>query len=272
MDFSEKNAGDLGSLADAGGPCIAPLDAAAEYLRRRMDRVLPLYVLAMAPHAVVAVLLIDAIVAERRSNAETYCIFLVIATLWRWVWLARLQQNVQADLSARQRGPFWKRTASILMVRLFSNFAITWGSLAAGVPAFYGLYVGTFAAPLLLESDEPTITRVGQSLSWIQNSGKRLFRVSIAMTAITILLTAAIFLGQAALAGTVLPSLLGVDGADLNVTIDSWAWRMRLFYLIFLVIDAFWTVAGVFLYYDSQSRRLATDLRVRLQGMMEVQP
>src|ERR1700684_4609331 len=99
--------GNAASLADAGGPCIAPLDAAAEYLRGNMDKVLPLYVLAMGPHAVIVILLIDAIVGEERSAAAMYCLLLVAATVWRWIWLARLQQNVQADLQAQQRPSFW---------------------------------------------------------------------------------------------------------------------------------------------------------------------
>lgn len=259
------------SLADAGGPCTAPLDAAVEYLRSRLDRVLPIYAVAMAPHAIVMILLIDVIVAEERSAAAFYCMLLAIAMIWRWAWLAVVQRNVQIDLQAPANQRFFRRLGPILLVRLIGNTAISWGSLLAMVPAFYGMFIGSFAAPLLLESDDPIMVRLRNALSWIQHSGRRLFRVLLAMTALAILLVVASFVTQTVLAQTILPSLLGVDSADLNVTLNGWAWRLRIFYFIFLLLDLFWTVASVFLYYDSQSRRMATDLRAQLQAITEAQ-
>jgi len=51
---------------------LAPLDAAAEYLRAAVQRLLPTYVLAMLPHACICALLIDAICGERRDQAYLY--------------------------------------------------------------------------------------------------------------------------------------------------------------------------------------------------------
>ena len=87
------------------------------------------------------------------------------------------------------------------------------------------------------------------------------------MTVIAVLLLVAIVIGQTILAQTVLPNLLGIDTADLNVTLDSWAWRLGILYFVFLLLDLFWTVASVLIYYDSQSRRTATDLRTRLAAV-----
>jgi hypothetical protein len=259
----------LGEMVEAQGPCTAPLDAAVEYIRLRFDRILPVYVLAMAPHAVVTVLLIDAIIAERRSVVAQYCGYLVLVTVWRWVWLARLQYGVDEDLQERRRTPFWSRIMPILLIRLWSNFALTWGSLLAGVPAFYGLFAGSFAAPLMLNNSESVFPQLQLALSWIQHSGRRLLRVVLAMFAIAILLIVAAFVSQAILSDTILPSLLGVDTAELGVTLNSWAWRLRVIYFLFLLLDVFWTVSSVILFYDSQSRRLATDLRARLLNIAE---
>ena len=79
----------------------------------------------------------------------------------------------------------------------------------------------------------------------------------------------ATFVSQAVIVHTVLPSLLGVDTADLVITLGSWSWRLQVIYALFLLLDAYWAVACVFLYYDSQSRRMATDLRVRLSRLTE---
>jgi len=264
-----SDAASLARLIETQGPCTAPLDAAAEYIRVRIDRVLPMYTLAMAPQAVVVFWLINAIAGERRSLIPQYSLYLVLATLWRWIWLAKLQQQVQQDLRAGQRVRFWSRIGAIILVRLYANLAITWGSLLLGVPAFYGLFVGSFAAPMMLEDSSPAHLRVRQTLSWVQHSGKRLMRVLTVMSAIAVLLLIAIFASQIMLAETVLPSLLGINTTDLNVTLDSWSWRLGILYFVFLLIDLFWTVASVTLYYDTQSRRMATDLRARMVILAE---
>jgi hypothetical protein len=254
----------LAVLMEVGGSCLMPLDAAAEYWRSRADRLLPMYVLAMAPHAVFSGLLITAITAEQRSLAGEYCVYLAIATVWRF-----LQRRVQEDLRAQSQPVFWSKLPQILLLRLYGNIGINWGILLAGVPAFYGLFLGSFAAPLLLESDEPAAARLRQAMSWIHHSGKRLFRITVAMVVFTLLLLVALFVSQYILAGTILPTLLGMNTADLNLTLGGWAWRLSLCYFVFLIVDAFWSVASVLVYYDSQSRRTGTDLQARLTVLNE---
>ena len=265
MNETANNPAFSSDLLEAQGPCTTPLDMAVEYIRARIDRVLPMYVLAMARHAVITVLLIDAVTGERRRRIATYCLYLVACMVWRWIWLSRLQYGVQADLQDNAITSFWRRLPQVLLVRLFSHFAITWGGFLVGVPVFYGIFTGSFAAPLLFENDEPLRARLRRLVSWIQYSAKRLMRVVFAMTVLACIMTVAVFVSQAILTETFIPSLLGLNIVDLGVTLASWGWRLRMIYFIFLVLDAFWTVAAVFLYYDSQSRRMATDLRARLQ-------
>ncbi|HEV7301131.1 MAG TPA: hypothetical protein VGN72_17325 [Tepidisphaeraceae bacterium] len=259
--------GFIARLINVQGPCTTPLDAAIEYMRARIERIAPWYVLAMAPHAIVTVLLIDVIIAGQRSRIAPLCLWLLAATLWRWACLARLQQDVLRDLGQAGDVRLWSRLPAIICVRMASNVGITWGSIALGVPAFYGLFMGGFVAPLLLESRDPAVPRVRACMSWITHAGRRLLRVTLVMTLIILVGTIAAFVSQMVLANTVLSSLLGIDTADLNVTLGSWAWRLRVFYGLFLLFDVYWTVACVFLYYDSQSRRTATDLRVRLTDL-----
>jgi hypothetical protein len=272
MTTGLKNQTAFAELLETQGACTAPLDAAVEYIRMRIGRVLPLYVVAMLPFSIVMVLLIDAINSEQRSFAAECCVYLVAATVWRWIWLARLQQQVQEDLQARRGAGFWSRIGQILLLRLLGNGAITWGGFLAGVPAFYGLFVGSFATPLLLENTDPTFTRLKHVLSWIHHSAWRLGKIGFAITVVAALLTVAILVNQYILGQVILPTILGMDTADLNLTIQGWAWRLSVFYFVFLLIDAFWTVAAVILYYDSQSRRMATDLSIRLHNITEAPP
>jgi hypothetical protein len=269
MAMTKQSPVTLALLMKVGGSCLTPLDAAAEYWRSRADQLLPMYLLAMAPHAIFAGLLIAAITGERRSLAGQYCLYLAAATLWRWVWISRLQWQVQQDLRAQPLPGFWSRLPQIFLLRLYSSVGVNWGILLAGVPAFYGFFLGSFAAPLLLESDDPTTRRVRQALSWIHHSGKRLFRIMVVMTVVTLLLLVALFASQYILSRTLLPSLLGMDTADLDLTLNGWAWRLSLCYFVFLIVDAFWSVAAVLVYYDSQSRRTGTDLQARLTALTE---
>lgn len=255
----------LADSLETQGPCTAPLDAAVDYVVRRPERVLPVYAIAMLPFSVVVVLLIDAITGEQRSRLETYCVYLVAATVWRWIGLTLLQDRVQRDLQGRRGARFWSRICQILMLRCFANGALTWGSILAGLPAFYGLFVGSFAAPLMLDNSDPTAARLKDILSWIHHSVWRLCKMVFVVTFLAGWLMVAILMSQRILVQTVLPSLMGMDTADLAVTISSWAWFLSVLYFVFLVIDLFWSVASVFIYYESQSRRMATDLQLRLQ-------
>jgi hypothetical protein len=264
MSTTTQSSATIASLMEVGGSCLSPLDAAADYWRSKVDRLLPAYVLAMGPHAIFSGLLIAAITGERRSLANEYCAYLAVATIWRWIWISRLQHQVQQDLLARPQPIFWSRLPQILLLRLYGSISVSWGSLLAGVPAFYGLFLGSFAAPLLLESDDPTTRRLREAISWVHHSGKRLFRIVLVMTVIFLLLLVALFAGQYILSRTVLPTLIGMNTADLNLTLNGWAWRLSLCYFVFLLVDAFWSVAAVLVYYDSQSRRTGTDLQARL--------
>jgi hypothetical protein len=262
---------ELTQLLQTQGPCTAPLDSAVEYIRIRFDRVLAFYLVAMIPHAVVINNLIGAVVLQRRSWLTENCILLIGATIWRWIWLAALQFNMQSDLGVITNAGsrrFFRRLPAILQIRLLSHVTILWAGWLI-IPAFYGVLIGSFAAPLLLESDEPAWKRIRAAMSWIHHSGSRLTRISFSISALLVLLIFASFIGQLILSQTALPSLLNIDTADLSLTLASWSWRLTLLYLLLLLLDAFWTVASVMIYYDSQSRRLATDLRFRVQNLTE---
>src|SRR5580658_9113562 len=88
---------------------LSPLDEAAEYLRTSLPALLPVYLLAMVPHALASAWLIDAICAEQRDRAARCCAGLTLAMIWRWIGLAFVQRRVQRDLTLQPGGPIWRR-------------------------------------------------------------------------------------------------------------------------------------------------------------------
>ena len=252
-----------GQNLEFGGSSMAPLDTAAEYLRTHIDRVLPLYVLAMAPHAVVSTLLIEAVVAQHGGRLQRLCVELLTATLWRWAWLSKLQAMVQEDLNGNRTTGLRRKLLPILVLRLFSSVALTWGSIFV-LPGFLGLFVGSFAAPLLLETDEPAMARVGQAMSWIMHAYKRLLRVIVAISLMGLVMSVALLVTLYTVTDQLLPSLFGFQSTSLRLTLQGAAWRLGMGYAVFLMLDCFWTVLSVVLYDDSRSQRTATDLRARL--------
>jgi hypothetical protein len=259
----------LSSLLESGAAYTAPLDAAVEYLRLRIASILPVYVLAMAPHAVVIAMMIDAITAEQRSLIPRYCIYLCAATIWRWIGLTYIQQRVQRDLQLRPGRPLLRSLDSILLLRLFSNVAMSWGIFAVGIPVFYGLFFSGFATPLLLDDSAPAHGRLRSCITWIQHSARRLIRIAFATTVMTIWLLVVITVTQYFLIEFVLPHFFDIQLTEVQVTLHSWSWWLGIFYITFLILDMFWSVSIVMIYYDSQSHRLAPDLYARLAVLRE---
>ena len=128
-----------------------------------------MYLLAMAPHAFVVLRLIEVVCGEHRAMARQYCLYLVPATFWRWICLSHSTSDAGRP-ACNSAITVVAALPQILLLRLLSNVATTWGSVLAGVPAFFGLFLGGFAVPLLLESRQPMWSRVRQALSWIRFS------------------------------------------------------------------------------------------------------
>lgn len=250
------------------GSCLHPLDAAAEYLRERGPRVVPLYVVAMAPFSAAMLYVIDVVTSQFRSALPFACLLLSLATLWRWGWLAAAQRRVQEDLRGDPPLPLWGRLAKIVLAKLALSVVVLWGSLMV-LPAFYGFFVSGVAVPVLLESAGPATRQLTRALSWVHDGAGRLSRVALALSLAVLLTALATLVLQLFLVHTVLPSLLGLEVADLRLTVWSAAWLLCLGYFLFVAFDLYWAVASVMVYYDLQSRRLGSDLRLRLRLLRE---
>jgi hypothetical protein len=162
--------------------------------------------------------------------------------------------------------PLRRRLVGILLVRLYANVVLTWGGVLI-LPSFYALFAGSFAAPMLLEREGPLLGEARRVLGLVHHAAGRLTLVLIALTALGLALVVAVRTAHYAVIAVVLPSLLGMDTTGAVLTVQSVSWKLSVLYFIFVFLDFFWTVAAVFLYYDSQSRRTGSDLRARLQRL-----
>ena len=249
-----------------GTSALVPLDMAAEYLRIHPWRVLPLYVVAMGPFSAAMLLAIGVVSSQHRSAVPETCVWLTAATIWRWGWIAVVQRRVQHDLKGEPPGAVVGRLLPILLVRLVSNFAILWGGVLL-IPAFYGLFLWGLAAPMLLEDDRPAWARTKATVTWIRQATGRLTRVCLSLLGLGLLLLVSVVAVQLFVVHVLLPSFLGLESADAVLTVQSRSWFLCLCYFVFVVLDLYWIVLSVMLFYDLQARRLGTDLFVRLRRL-----
>jgi hypothetical protein len=250
------------------GARLRPLDAAVSYLRQRGLRVLPLYIMAMAPFSVAVLLLIDAITIQDRPAIAFACLLLTGATLWRWLGVAAVQRRVQHDLRGEPPLPLRKRAVSIVLAKLTLSPLVLWGSLVI-LPGIYGLFLSAVSVPVLLEAEGAATSRMLKAFGWVQDAVRRLSRVWLALVVLAGMAALAVLILHVFLLGTVLPSLLGIDAQDLRLTMQGPAWSLSVGYFLFVAFDLLWTVASVFVFYDLRSRRLGADLRLRVQALRE---
>ncbi|MEX2673743.1 MAG: hypothetical protein WD294_16705 [Phycisphaeraceae bacterium] len=257
---------EIASELGSGGAATVPLDLTLEYLRRYPERVLGIYLLAILPMTGAMLWLVDVVTAQRRSALPAVCVLLVAATVWRWVGQAMIQRRIQADLRREAPPQLRGSILPIIVVRALANFMITWGSLLI-IPALLGFWLAGFAAPMMLEEHGRSTRKFARTWQWMQHGLTRLARTTSILLLLLLLVCLAVLGMHTLFLGTVLPSLLGIDVTELQLTVSGAGWWLAIGYFVFLAFDLFWTVASVMVFYDLRSSRLGTDLRARLQEL-----
>ncbi len=242
---------------------LGPLDAAADYLRLRLVPLTLGYLLAMLPYSLGMLVMIDAVSAQHRTGVTLAAGLLTGASFIRWLGQARLQSWMIRDLGGVVHTPLRRCWMGILLSRLVANLLITIGSLLI-FPAYFGLYAGALAAPLGLRQRVPGRLNLFLCLRQLALNFDRLSRVLLVINLLALLLLASAALLQGLLLYTLLPSLLGLEVSDLMITLGGWPWLITAGYLLFLVLDLYWTVLGVILAESLQQRREGADLAARL--------
>lgn len=261
---------------------LSPIDRAVEYLRLRIRRFLPVYLLAVLPQSMVVLVAIDAVASHHRSVFDVVALMLVGTTIWRWIGTAMVQHRIQSDIRGDSNRMWWKRLPVILSIRFIAAAGIVWGPLLMlntwrsvffvplwGIPFFATFVVGLLLAgmitPLLGESNANTAMLLRQLRGDVMKSKRRVLVVVLVMIVSALWLVLVAVGLQYFLLNAVIANLLGLDTSDLQLTFQGKAWWLGLAYLIQLGFDLLWTVVSVMLFYDLQSRRLGSDLRYRLQ-------
>ncbi|MBX9656714.1 hypothetical protein K2Y11_24110 [bacterium] len=261
---------------------LSPIDRAVEYLRLRIRRFLPVYLLAVLPQSMVVLVAIDAVASHHRSVFDVVALMLVGTTIWRWIGTAVVQHRIQSDIRGDSNRMWWKRLPVILSIRFIAAAGIVWGPLLMlntwrsvffvplwGIPFFATFVVGLLLAgmitPLLGESNANAAMLLRQLRGDVMKSKRRVLVVVLVMIVSALWLVLVAVGLQYFLLNAVIANLLGLDTSDLQLTFQGKAWWLGLAYLIQLGFDLLWTVVSVMLFYDLQSRRLGSDLRYRLQ-------
>ncbi len=262
---------ELISLDLADSSALAPMDLAVDYLRGRLWRVLPPYLVGMSLYSAVVLMAIDVVTSQHRRGAAVTAGLLTAATLWRWSWLGVMQRRVQEDVCGHTPLSVWRRLPALLIIRLFSNAALVWGGLIV-FPAYYGFFLSGFAAPMLLGRGGHAWLQTKNRLAWTHKASRQLIKISSALTAVLLLAAVCALFFQLLMVNTILPSLLGFDTADLSLTMGSWGWFLCVCYFLFVVFDLYWGVLAVILMYTLESRRHGVDLRARLRLLQDARP
>ena len=251
----------------SGGFSLLPLDEAVEIMRGSMGRILPLYMVGVAPMSVAVFILIDAVAAGKYSALPEGCALLAFGTVWKWAFCAVIQGRIQEGLTGKPAPPLRGRLPSIINARLAASMAMLWGSFVV-IPPLYGFFLAGMAAPALLDRGGRALDTAEWIVRWVTASMGQAAKIAAAVGALFMVAHLGVTLLQMALTQVVMPSMLGMDPTELELTLYGVEWQMAVGYFIFLLFDLYWTVAGVTLYYAIQSRRAGVDLGLRLKALI----
>ena len=250
------------------GGFAGPLDSAADYIRRSALWLVPAYVLAAGPLIAVAVPAISAIMERDAMAAQFYAVIMVPALIWRWAGLALIQSRVFGELSGKQPAFIWKRMGPILALRMVLAPLAIWGMFLMVAPSLAAMSAATLTAPLLLDGPDAGFRQVAKLFRYSVARGRAIWLAGFLLAAFLIL-SAMIFGVLQLLQSFVFPALLGISDARISMVVNSGAMNLGLDLLVFLLLDLLWCIAGVILYLELDASRTGTDLRIRLQALLE---
>jgi hypothetical protein len=260
---SQALGGNLDSGLSRGQSMLLPLDRAVEYARENLFSLLPIYALSAAPMTLAMYYAIDVVSSQHRSAVSLVCLLLLPATLWRWVGLAFLQRRVQSDVRGTPALPVRSRLHWILLLRLYGNFMLTWGSVVF-IFAPPGLLLSGLATPLLLDQPGPVGAILREGFRWTRDSAGRLLRIISVVSILSIVVLIAVVIIHLFVLEMLLPSLTGYESPEQKLTVYSAGWYLSVGYALFLLFDFYWAIASVFIFDDLQSRRTGSDLKRQL--------
>ena len=158
----------------------------------------------------------------------------------------RVQAGVLRDLGVAVATPPWRRAGTVVLTRAAAAPFIACGGLLV-LPAVLGLYLSLLVSPALVASERragPALADLGRLIGRNINL---LTRHATLLTLLLVIAGASAVSVQVVLINVALPSLMGVDTADLQVSMVNVAWWLSSLLLMLLVFDLYASVAAVFL-------------------------
>jgi hypothetical protein len=268
---SDAVGGQFGKGLGQGRSTLLPLDRAVEYARENLGSLLPTYALAAAPMTLAMYYAIDMVSSQHRSGLPLVALLFVVATFWRWIVLAYLQRRVQSDVRGTPALSVRSRLHWILLLRLYSNFLLTWGSTLI-ILAPPGMLLSGLATPMLLDRPGAVGAIVREVFSWAQNASGRLMRIVSVVSILSVVVLSVVVGVHIIVLEMLLPSLAGYESPEQKLTFYSIGWYMSVGFALFLLFDFYWAIASVFIFDDLQARRTGSDLKRQLALVAAVTP
>ncbi len=256
---------DLQSNGDFAGS----LDAGLEFIRAHAAWTVPMYVLAVAPAALLMLPIIADIAVHRPSDTTLYCWLLLPAMVWRWCILAIIQQRVRWAVTGKTDGNLLKRQLfPLIILRLSLAVWAVWGCWLLLVPGFPAIILGALVVPSLVDAPglsfkhirRPMLLGLTSVSTWRQLC---VVLLTFVVVYIGIIGTLDIF------ADTVIPSFAGISDLHLQLLLRSSALKMGMMLFIWMGFDLLWHVSSVIQFYYTQSRHTGADIQFRLNGLRE---
>lgn len=198
-----------------------------------------------------------------RLGLTPACIAVTAAMLWRWAWLAKVQQVVMTDMGMPSRPLTLGLMGRIVLVRLIAHVGMVWGSLLI-VPGLWSFYVSALVSPATLSPDRPVDGALRACLALVARHLGLLARHGMLLSLLMLLALVMMAGMQLFFLQTLLPSLMGMDSADLVITMSHLSWFLFILLVVLLAFDLYWSVGAVLLMQQLEARRTGSDLMARL--------
>ena len=256
---------DLQSNGDFAGA----LDAGLEFIRAHGAWVLPMYILAVAPTALLMLPIIADIAIHRPGDTALYAWLLLPAMVWRWCILARIQQHVRWAVTGKIEGRLLvQRLFPMIILRLMLAAATVWGCWLLVVPGFPFMILSALVVPSLLDSPTISFKHICRPM-WIGLTAPSAWRQFIVLLVTLLVVYIGIIGTLHILADTVIPSFAGLGDLRLQLLLRSSALELGLAVFIWMGFDLLWHSSSVIQFYHVQSRHTGADIQFRLHALRE---
>ncbi len=221
------------------------------------------YMLAITPLLASAWWWIACVASGDRSAMGLASGGLTAAMLWRWGWLAKVQQVVMRDMGMPTVSLDISRVSHIVLVKLVANVGMSWGSLLI-LPGLWCFYVSSFIAPATLSPDRHENSAMRYSITLVAHHLGLLARHGALLSLFVLMALIAAGVAQAFMINDIMPSLMGVDSADASISMSNVSWILFSILVVLLLFDLYWSVGAVLLKQQLEARRTGSDLMARL--------